>query len=259
MYIETVILFIFGTIGGSFLNALAFRHNTGKSMWGRSACTTCGRTLAASDLFPVLSFIFLRGRCRGCKSKISYQYPTVEVLAGLIAVFSYEATGDGATFVLSFGFFMLLLFIAVYDLRHTIIPDQFVYTAAAVALLTHSYTTGTGFMFPDPQFLLAGPLLSLPMALIWFFSKGRAMGLGDAKLMCAIGFFLGADLGLASFVISFWLGAIVGVLLLLISRYVKKGGRVTMKSEVPFGPFLALSAALVYSFHVSFTSIILFF
>ena len=259
MYIETVILFIFGTIGGSFLNALAFRHNTGKSMWGRSACTTCGRTLAASDLFPVLSFIFLRGRCRGCKSKISYQYPTVEVLAGLIAVFSYAATADPVQFVLSFGFFMLLLFIAVYDLRHTIIPDQFVYSAAIVALLSHSYAAGSGFVLPNPTYLFAGFLLSLPMALIWLLSKGKAMGLGDAKLMCAVGFFLGLDLGLASFVISFWLGAVVGVLLLLISGYIKKGARVTMKSEVPFGPFIALAAALVYFFHVSFTSIILFF
>lgn len=259
MYIDTIVLFILGTILGSFINALAFRHNTGKSMWGRSGCTTCGMTLEARDLVPVASFLFLKGRCRGCSAKISWQYPIVEVLAGIIAILSYAQTSSPILFALSMGFFMILLFIAVYDLRHTIIPDQFVYAAAALAILFHS-VSGTGeFFLPDLAYIGSGFILALPLVLIWFFSKGKAMGLGDGKLMFAIGIFLGLPLGLSAFLLSFWIGAIVGVALLL-SKGTQKGGRqVTMKSEVPFGPFLVLGAAIAYFFNVTFSSLLLFF
>lgn len=259
MYIDTIVLFVLGTILGSFINALAFRHNTGKGMWGRSGCTTCGMTLQARDLIPIVSFLFLKGRCRGCSARISPQYPIVEVLAGVIAVLSYAQANTPILFVVSMGFFMILLFIAVYDLRHTIIPDQFVYTAGALALLFHS-TDGAGrFFLPDPSYIVAGFILALPLVLIWFFSKGKAMGLGDGKLMCVIGFFLGLNYGLSAFLLSFWVGAIVGVALLLSARAQKGGRQVTMKSEVPFGPFLVLGSAIAYFFNVTFYSLVLFF
>ena len=257
MYIDAVILFIFGTIGGSFLNALAFRHNTGKSMWGRSACTSCGKVLRASDLVPVLSYIFLRGRCAACKTSISLQYPTVESIGGILAVLCYGQTATPVEFVLSFGFFMLLLFIAVYDLRHTIIPDQFVYAAMFVALLSHGGLESGVISLPSKD-IFFGALLAVPLALMWLVSKGRAMGLGDAKLMIAIGVFLGFSSGLAALVLSFWIGAVVGLLLLFLSSK-RTGTRVTMKSEVPFGPFLALGCAIAYFCHVTIDSLVLFF
>ena len=259
MYIDTIILFVLGTILGSFINALAFRHNTGKSMWGRSGCTTCGMTLMARDLVPVASFLFLRGRCRGCSARISTQYPIVEVLAGVIAVLSYAQTSAPILFVLSMGFFMVLLFIAVYDLRHTIIPDQFVYTAGVLALLFHSIDESGALSFPDLSYIASGLIFALPLVLIWLFSKGKAMGLGDGKLMCAIGFFLGFNLGLSAFLFSFWIGAVVGVALLLSARAHNGGRQVTMKSEVPFGPFLVLGTAIAYFFNVTFSSLLLFF
>ena len=254
-----VVLFVFGTMLGSFINALAFRHNTGKSMWGRSGCTTCGMILKARDLVPVASFLFLRGRCRGCRARISLQYPIVEVLAGVIAVLSYAQTSNPIQFSLSMGFFMILLFIAVYDLRHTIIPDQFVYTAGGLALLFHSVGETGLLSFPNPSYISAGFILALPLVLIWFFSKGKAMGLGDGKLMCAIGFFLGLRYGLSAFLLSFWIGAVVGVALLLSARAHNGRRQVTMKSEVPFGPFLVLGCAIAYFFNVTFSSLLLFF
>ncbi len=257
MYIDAVILFTFGTIGGSFLNALAFRHNTGKSMWGRSACTSCGKVLRASDLVPVLSYVFLRGRCAACKTSISLQYPLVEVLAGILAVLSYAQAQTPVGFVLSFGFCMLLLFIAIYDLRHTIIPDQFVYAAAIVGLLSHLGLETGSVALPGTTFFL-GALLSVPLALIWLVSRGRAMGLGDAKLMLAIGLFLGFSSGLAALVLSFWIGAVVGLVLLFLSSK-RMGTRVTMKSEIPFGPFLALGCTIAYFCHLTIDSLILFF
>ena len=257
MAFDTIILFIFGTIAGSFINALAFRHNTGKSMWGRSACTSCGRTVSSGDLIPVLSYIFLRGRCRQCKATISLQYPLIEVLAGLISVTAYFTAPSLSNFFFSFFFFMLLLFISLYDVRHTIVPDVFVYSAGLVALLFHMVEGGHINFLPLPS-ILAGFLLALPLFLIWFFSSGRAMGLGDSKLMCAVGIFLGLQTGMVALLFSFWLGAIVGVLLLILSA--RKGNlRGTMKSEVPFGPFIALGAFCAYFFHVTFTTLLKLF
>lgn len=259
MYSELIILFILGTILGSFINALAFRHNTGKSMWGRSGCITCGMALKSQDLVPVVSFLFLRGRCRGCGARISWQYPIVEVLGGVIAVLAYTQTNNPIHFTLSMGFFMVLLFIAVYDLRHTIIPDQFVVALVVSALLFHSISETGGFSLPDPGYLFSGIILALPLVLIWLLSKGRAMGLGDGKLMFAIGFFLGISQGASAFLLSFWIGAVVGILLLLSARTHKKGRQVTMKSEVPFGPFLVLGAGIAYFFDVTFFSLLSFF
>lgn len=253
---ETIVLFIFGTIAGSFINALAFRHNTGKSMWGRSACTSCGTTLKAHDLVPIFSFLFLRGRCRTCKASISLQYPIVEVLAGILAVVSFSAAEGQFGAFTSFAFFMLLLFVAVYDMRHTIIPDQFVYAAAGVGLAAHVFEVNASVFFSG--YVLAGFVLAFPLFCIWLFSKGKAMGLGDAKLMCAIGFFLGLSAGVSALVIAFWAGAIIGLLLLGLSSVMGRGG-VTMKSEVPFGPFLVLATAIVYFFNLTYASLLLFF
>lgn len=255
--LEALILFVFGTILGSFLNALAFRYQSGRSMWGRSSCMTCNRTLEAVDLVPILSYIFLRGKCRRCKARIAIQYPIVEMLAGVITVLSYAYTMTPTHFLLVLTFFQLLLFIAVYDLRHKIIPDTFVYATSVVALLYVWASAGfpRSLFLLDPYVLIAGPALALPLAAIWYFSRGRAMGLGDAKLFLAVGWFLGLSAGFTALVYSFWLGALVGILLLVASRTSTRG--FTMKSEIPFGPFIILCTALVYFAHLNFTSILL--
>lgn len=242
---DTLVLFVLGTILGSFINALLFRFNTGKSMWGRSACMTCGETLHSRDLIPVFSYLLMGGKCRFCSSRVSFQYPIVEILAGVISVFSFAANPELTSFVLVLTFFNLLLFIGVYDLRHTIIPDVFVFAAGAVALLYQFALSNWQISLIDPYALLAGPILALPLACIWAFSKGRAMGLGDAKLFLAAGWFLGFLPGIAAFLISFWGGAIVGVLLLLFKTSFA-GKQVRMKSEIPFGPFIIAAVAVVY-------------
>ncbi|HEY4510787.1 MAG TPA: prepilin peptidase, partial [Candidatus Paceibacterota bacterium] len=128
-------LFIFGTIIGSFLNAALFRFNTGRTLSGRSSCVSCGETLSPRDLVPLLSFLFLRGRCRSCKSRISPQYPLVEFAAGILATQCYRLFPDDALFfTLSFLSWMVLLFIMVYDMRHKIIPDFFSILLGAIVL-----------------------------------------------------------------------------------------------------------------------------
>lgn len=243
--IDIVILFVFGSIIGSFLNALLFRYNTGRSMWGRSACLSCGVSLKAHHLVPIFSYLGLRGKCASCKTRISPQYPLVEMLAGALTVFCFtSAGGSTAPFIVSLGFFTILLFISVYDIRHTIIPDGFVYGALVLALGAAWFG-----ITPASSVLMAvsaAVVLSAPLALLWVVSKGRWIGLGDAKLLAACGAWLGLSQGAAAFLLAFWLGAAFGIAALGIGLLGKSRGGVTMKSEVPFGPFIVLAAALAY-------------
>lgn len=246
--------FLFGTILGSFINALSFRYNSGRSMMGRSACTSCGKALGAHELIPVLSFVLQRGRCRGCKSRISLQYPLVEVTAGvLVGVASTQFPGEPVLLAIVVAYFMTLLFLAVYDIRHTVLPDGFVYAAGVLALVYTTLIHGAQGILSS---MVAGASLALPLFFIWLISRGRAMGLGDAKLMVASGIFLGLSAGAAALLLAFWIGALWGIGLLLIARASRHRGGVTMKSEIPFGPFIVLGTGLSYFLHVSLTSLI---
>ena len=239
----TALIFLFGLAVGSFLNVIIFRVDTGeKIFYGRSRCLACGKSLRWHELLPLFSFLIQKGRCRNCRSKISWQYPAVELLAGLLFLFfylkwriSYSAGQDLIILLWWFSIAALLLLLAVYDLKHKILPDKFNYAFLALSLfnLFNDFTILT-------LFLSLGPALFL--FLLWLVSKGRWMGLGDAKLMAAGGIFLGPLPGLASLVLSFWTGAAAGIFLLFANPNIK------LKSEIPFGPFLALGIILAFFF-----------
>jgi prepilin signal peptidase PulO-like enzyme (type II secretory pathway) len=234
-----------GVILGSFLNALLFRFNTGKSvLHGRSACMRCAHTLSASDLVPLFSFVFLGGRCRYCRTKISWQYPTVEALAGLLAVLVYLQTGPTVWLVYWLAVWMMLLFVVVYDLRHFIIPwsASLLLMALALAGVLLSLAGQPGGAEGE---WWTGPALAAPLLLISFVSRGQWMGWGDGILELSLGWLLGISMGLTAFLVAFWAGATVGILLLLIAK-----NRYTMRSEVPFAPFLILGCAVAYFLHV---------
>jgi len=263
-----VFAFILGTIIGSFLNVVILRYNTGQGITGRSGCFSCGKTLQWYELIPVVSFIVQRGRCRGCKAKLSWQYPAVELLTGLIFLlvflkFSFYVLpiNYSATFFYLV-IWSLLIVILVYDLRHKIIPDGLVYTFDGLTLiylcLHYTQLTQVQFMWA----LLAGPILFLPFFLLWLVSGGRWIGLGDAKLVVGFGWTLGIGLGVSAIVLGFWLGAIVSILILVLSK-LRLGAselkinqsQLTMKSEIPFAPFLILGFGLVYFFTIDVVGI----
>ncbi len=232
---------ILGAILGSFLNALLYRYNTGRSIaHGRSKCMQCGHVLGFFDLIPILSYAFLGGKCRYCGSRISLQYPLVEAAAAAIAVLVYVQHPDPLPFALGLGMWLILLFIAVYDLRHQIIPWAASGLLCAFALIALVIEGPTLLAF------LAGPLLAAPLFLFSLVSNGRWMGWGDSALELGLGWMLGLTLGLTAFLIAFWAGAIVGIVLAALSK------RYTMKSEVPFAPFLIFGAACAYFLHVDF-------
>jgi leader peptidase (prepilin peptidase) / N-methyltransferase len=264
---------VLGLIVGSFLNALSFRFNTGqkffspRGMGGRSRCMHCGHALASLDLVPVLSYIYLRGKCRYCGARISLQYPLVELSAAVLAVLVYlrypvlaGITVSPLAFVFWFVICMTLLFVVLYDIKHTIIPWSASGPLAALAVLSLfvNFTT-LQFIVPGIWVLLAGPLLALPLFLLSLVSGGRWMGWGDSGLELSLGWLVGVAAGLSAGVtallLAFWIGAVVGLVLIGLSRFLPGGFfGYTIRSEMPFAPFLVLGALLALFFHVDFFS-----
>lgn len=277
------ILFLFfffalGCIIGSFLNVVLFRYNTGRTIGGRSKCFSCRRTLGPIDLVPVLSYIAFKGRCRTCKSHVSFQYPAVEILtgvlfAGVYLLYAPLALLNTPLFVfnvlVALVVMSLLVLITVYDLRHKIIPDLFSYTFAAVTFITLFFRIGGnteqtaigdfssfGFyiVMPEISHIFAGIILAFPFYFLWLVSRGRWMGLGDAKLALGIGWFLGLARGGTAIIYGFWIGALVSILLICVQKMytwkLRKQGSVglSMKSEIPFAPFLIAGLLIVYFF-----------
>lgn len=245
------IAFLLGLSIGSFINAWSFRYDTGRSILSASSCFSCNRKLQWFELVPLLSFIALRGKCRTCKSSISLQYPLVELITGVVFVLVFYKLDDYFLLATHLVFWSIFIALSVYDFREKIIPNGPAYILAGLGFFS-PLLYGNPNALLDWRHLIAGPLLALPLASFWFFSRGRWMGLGDAKLELGIGWFLGISLGFSGMLIAFWLGALVGVGLIVAGRIVKRFS-FTLKSELPFGPFLALGAFVVWFFKFDIT------
>lgn len=259
-----ILIFLLGTIIGSFLNVVIYRFNSGKSVVsGRSMCMTCSHTLRWYELIPIFSFLIQSGRCRSCASSISHQYPIVEFITGgvfmlivlhlLPVLFFSQALFIALVIFFSF-VFSLLIVISFYDLRHKIIPDKLVYVFIAVAFISLFINYGgfgSFFALPSLMRLLAGPIFALPFALIWLLSKGRFMGLGDAKLILGIAWIFAPLESLAILTLAFWIGSVVSIILMILSK-----NKIGMKTEIPFAPFLVLSSFIVFFFSLNIFSLV---
>jgi len=255
-FVIPALVFIFGTIIGSFLNVVIYRYNSGTSpLTGRSQCFSCGKTLVWYELFPVFSFLSQGGRCRKCKVKISWQYPLVEALTGALFVATFLLNKPILETAFLFATFSTLIVIAVYDWRHQIIPDGLAALFAILGLIKYfsSVDITRSFHFPYVWMLIAGPLLFFPFWTLWFISRGQWLGLGDGKLALGIGWFLGATLGGSAVMLAFWVGAAYALLVMAAQKvlhYTK--GNLSMKSEIPFGPFMIFAFFVVYFTGVNF-------
>jgi leader peptidase (prepilin peptidase)/N-methyltransferase len=259
-----IFIFLLGIAIGSFLNVVALRYNTGRSINGRSFCFSCGKKLHWYELIPVLSFIAQRGKCRKCGAKLSWQYPLIEVLTGLLFVGLFlkllpDAISNNNPnvlflFVYHAVIWSILIVILIYDFRHKIIPDGLVYTFIILSL------AGVFFHFSYSN-LIAGPVLFLPFFLLWFCSQGRWMGFGDAKFALGIGWYLGLMPGTSAVILAFWVGAVVAVSILVVGKVALslKRKQLTMKSEIPFAPFLIIGMAIVFFLGISILDLGLFF
>jgi prepilin signal peptidase PulO-like enzyme (type II secretory pathway) len=153
----------------------------------------------------------------------------------------------------------LLIAISVYDLKHTIIPDKLVYV---LVFLSFASLFANGAL--STEALLAGPLTALPLGFLWLVSGGKWMGLGDAKLQLALGWLLGLTQGVSALVLSFWIGAAVSVGVITIPYVIQRMylfgtvSKLTMKSEIAFGPFLVLGFVITWMFNIDLISLLLF-
>lgn len=251
IFLISISFFILGLIIGSFLNVVICRFNTSRILKGRSACMSCTNKLCWYELIPLISFFALGGRCKVCKIRISRIYPLVELITGLIFVglfFKFQDIFFANSLIFSFTYiyyavaFSILIVIAFYDLKHEIIPDILSLSFGILAFLGLFLFNESIFYIHTPTILqfLSGILLALPFALFWLISKGAWMGLGDAKLVIGLGYLLGLSRAFSGIIISFWSGAILGILLIIFSKQYK------MKSEIPFAPFLIFGAVLAF-------------
>src|SRR3989338_1566836 len=260
--LSLVIYFCFGLVVGSFINVVVLRSGV-RAISGRSACMSSGKKIRWFDLIPVFSWLHLRGRCRACGSRISMQYPAVEFLTG--SVFALVGGASLSPFATATELLIgaVLIAIAAYDIRHTIIPDAWVWSFNALALLSVFLPEGslTAFSSQTAFDAIAGPIVAAPLFALWLVSGGRWMGLGDPKLALGIGWLLGLFSGVVALFLAFIIGAMVGLLLIFFSSNLWRrmtrqfippnswhtsSAGFTMKSEIPFGPFLIAACSFVW-------------
>jgi len=236
-------IFLFGLVVGSFLNSIIYRLKTGESfLGGRSHCPNCKHHLSWRDLIPIFSFLILKGKCRYCHQKISCQYPLVELATGILFILIIHYSPPN---LLVTGYRLLitslLIIIFVYDLKHYIIPDKVIYPAIVLTLIFNFK-----FLILNQPLIFKNAALSALGAAIFFLlifliSRGKWLGFGDVKLAFFMGLFLGFPNILAALFFAYLVGAIIGIGLILI-------GKKTLKSEVPFGPFLVFGTLIALFF-----------
>jgi leader peptidase (prepilin peptidase) / N-methyltransferase len=255
LIIWTAYAFLLGVIIGSFLNVYLYRFHTGKSLAGSSHCMSCARRLRWYELFPLLSYIGLRGRCRTCFAYIPARYFWVELLTGtLFAVVTIVVT-DILLWPVLFLLMAILVVVTVYDIKHMIIPHEFVYVLLGIAAVLLGYNW---WQFATPVLtmlyhVLAGLGAGSFFAFLWWYSGGRWLGLGDAKLALPLGIMVGPWGAFSMVVLSFWVGTVIALLVMGLQWWRNRGKltlpfsrqQLTMKSEVPFAPFLIIGFLLV--------------
>ena len=254
---------LFGLVIGSFLNVCIVRIPEGKSIvMPASACPKCGAAIKPWDNIPVLSWLLLGGKCRGCKQPISWMYPVVELLTGTLFLGCYLAFGLTIE-ALKWAIFSALLVVLVFtDMRERILPNVVNYSGFAAALLLSLVTKPSDgialwianrvFEFPPPApvISLADALLGAAFGsgLLWLVAelyfrlrKREGMGLGDVKMMLMAGAFLGLKRTLLTILAGSVLGSVLGMAFMLAKRK-------ESNYELPFGTFLGMAAALVMFF-----------
>jgi len=252
---EKIIVFIFGSAIGSFLNVCIHRMPQGESIvWPRSHCPKCKQRIPAYDNIPFLSYLVLGGRCRFCKQKISLKYPFVELLTAVTFVIFYSYFGLSYNFIIYTLFACGLIIVTFVDIEHRIIPDEISLGGIVVGFILtsikgfnlHPFTIDskpmlnsflgiivgggvlylTGFVFDVVYFkLLKKPAIQ---------GETESMGGGDIKLLAAIGAFIGWKKTLLTFFLAPFFGAIVGIINLITKK----------DHTIPYGPFLSFTSII---------------
>ena len=209
-----LIIFIFGIVIGSFLNVCIYRIPEHEDIVKtRSHCMSCGRQLKWYDMFPLFSYLFLRGRCRYCKAKLSVQYPLIEAMNGILYVIIVLQNGVNVDSLLYCLLTSALIVLSVIDFRTYEIPlgiNLFILALGLIraALDYHNFL----------DYLIGLLAVSVVLAILYYATGGRAIGGGDVKLMAACGLFLGWKLIIMAFLLGCVLGAVIHVIRMKVSH-----------------------------------------
>ena len=238
-----IFIAIFGALIGSFLNVVILRlpQEEASIVFPASHCPHCRQKLHWHDNIPLLSFIYLRARCRFCQAPISWQYPVVELAMALLSLGLYEKFGLSARFGIYFLFSAALLAIIFIDWKHQIIPDLISLPGIAIGFALAFLNPGLSWQDSALGLVAGGGFFYAIAASYYLFAKRAGMGGGDIKLLAMIGAFLGWRA--LPFVVfsSSLLGTVVGLGAMIKQ---KKGG----KTVIPYGPFLAVGSLLYIFF-----------
>ncbi len=237
--LASVLLFFLGTIIASFVGVVVVRYGTGQPiLFGRSRCDACGRTLPPLALVPLFSYAFRRGRAACCGAHISPFSTYAELTLGALFVLAGGMLGPTIVLVCMLVALAALLAIVEYDLMHQIIPPPFL-----AILLPASFAVGALRASSLSSFGISVAVaiaFALFFALLHFFSAGRLMGLADIPLVFSLSLLAGPA-AIPGFVFSFWIGAVIGIFILL-----RRPAGSRMGTEVPLAPFLAAGFLLAY-------------
>lgn len=233
-----IFIFTIGTIIGSFLNVVIDRLPFGKSiLYPPSHCPHCRHKLAIYDLVPILSFLYLKGRCRYCRAKISRYYPLIEIVTGVLFVLTTFFVTEIGLLIYLFAIISILIVVFFIDLKYGIIPFRIILFGLSIITVRYLF-----FSFSDYAYILnyaiPGIYVFLLFFLLFFVTRGKAIGFGDVFFSLFMGYLLGFPKILVAVYIAFLTGAFVSLILILRGKKKLKGG------TVPFGPFLVFGTII---------------
>ena len=239
--------FVLGCIWGSFSNVCIYRLPNDQSVIkGRSFCPSCKDQIKWYDNIPFLSFIFLKGKCRNCSNKISSQYFLVEFISAISFVIIYHLYGISITTLLLIILSIFFIIIFFIDLKHFIIPNELTFPLMFIGFIKSFEPNLNQTIFPNYINSLIGGVFGylIIWLIIFFYKKVRnkeGMGLGDAKLMAAVGFWFGwVSIPFTIFISSFV------ALIFAVPSLLKKNKN--MATQIPFGPYIIIGCIIYVSF-----------
>jgi len=233
---------VLGLLIGSYLNVVIYRLPLGLStVRPASRCVTCEARIGARDNVPVLSYVLLRGRCRGCDTRISPRYPIVEASTGFLFVGCLAKFGPTKEALVAALFCSLMLALALIDLDHFILPNELTYGGLVVGLLIQLVWPRTTFTAAVVGAVAGAAFILVVSGIWWLVRRVQGFGLGDAKMLAMMGAFLGVEGIAVTLFVATMAGSLVG--LFFIARR-----DLDMGSKLPFGSFLAVGGLLALFF-----------
>ncbi|MDD3341288.1 MAG: prepilin peptidase [Bacilli bacterium] len=243
-----IVLFVFGTIFGSFFAVVGTRIPNGESIVSPpSHCTECGHQLKFYELIPILSYLLQGGKCRVCKTKLSIKYLLYELATGILFSLCYLSFGYSLDLLIALTFVSIIMIILISDIEYYIIPDEVLAFGSILLLVEIASIYGLKAAF---YHLIGGILAFVLMFLVKkmgdFLFKKESMGGGDIKLLFVIGLVIGFRMS----IVTIFLSSFIGLPISLFVLYRKK------TNIIPYGPFLGIAAIILYLLHIDFIKLL---